>query len=63
MAMNRKVSKLLSKYAVVSEQKVDDLKKWWNTLNWQEKTRERIRMQKQLGPLESEETETSEKAE
>lgn len=61
--MNRKVSKLLSKYAVVSEQKVDDLKKWWNTLNWQEKTRERIRMQKQLGPLESEETETSEKAE
>jgi len=63
MAMNRKVSKLLSKYAVVSEQKIDHLKKWWNTLSWQEKTRERIRIEKQLSPVESEEAETGEKAE
>lgn len=61
--MNRKISKLLSKYAVVSEQKIGDLKKFWHTLSWREKTRERLRMEKQLSPVESEETETAEKAE
>lgn len=53
--MNKKVSKLLYKYAGVSEMKVKDLKKWWNTLSWQEKTVERQRMERKLNMEEAEE--------
>ena len=54
--MNKRVSKLLYKYAAVSDMNIKDLKKWWNTLNWQEKTAERQRMENELGMEEAEET-------
>mgnify|MGYP005726207709 CR=1 FL=1 len=53
--MNKTVSKLLSKYATISDQSVRDLKKWWNTLDWREKTAEKKRILEELGLSESEE--------
>lgn len=47
--MNKKATKLLYKYASISSKDVAVLKKWWNTLSWQEKTRERLRMEEELG--------------
>lgn len=53
--MNKTVAKLLSKYAVISEQNNKELKKWWNTLDWREKTIERKRIEEELGLSGSEE--------
>lgn len=58
--MNKKVTKLLYKYASISDMKVNELKKWWHTLNWQEKTAERERMERELGISEAEETKVEE---
>ena len=58
--MNKKVTKLLYKYAPLSNMKVNELKKWWNTLSWEEKTAERARMERELGISEAEETEAEE---
>jgi hypothetical protein len=57
--MNKKVTKLLSKYASVSDTSLKELKKWWHTLNWQEKTAERERMEAVLAG-EAEEAEEEE---
>jgi hypothetical protein len=54
--MNNKVTKLLSKYASISDTSLKDLKKWWHTLSWQEKTVERKKMEAELAG-EFEETE------
>lgn len=58
--MNKRVTKLLYKYALISDMKINELKKWWNTLSWQEKTAERERMERELGFGEAEETEAEE---
>jgi len=58
--MNKRVTKLLYKYASISDMKVNELKKWWNTLSWQEKTAERIRMERELGMEETEEAQVEE---
>ena len=58
--MNKTASKLLHKYAAHSDTDVRKLKKWWNTLNWQEKTAERIRMEEEMGAEETEEASSDE---
>ena len=42
--MNKRAAKLLSKYAAISESDLKTLKKWWNTLTWEEKSKERKRL-------------------
>lgn len=54
--MNKKVTKLLSKYASASDTSIKELKKWWHTLSWQEKTAERKRIEAELSG-EAEESE------
>jgi len=58
--MNKRVTKLLYKYASISDMKINELKKWWNTLSWKEKTAERERMESELGIGEAEEAEVEE---
>jgi hypothetical protein len=58
--MNKKVTKLLSKYASISDTNLKELKKWWHTLSWQEKTEERKRMEAELTGEEEAVEETAE---
>ncbi len=54
--MNQRTAKLLHSYALYSDTKVDELKRWWKSLSWLEKTRERKRMQAELFEEETEDT-------
>lgn len=58
--MNKKATKLLYKYASISDRDIKSLKKWWNSLSWEEKTRERKRIEEELGTNETEEEESEE---
>ena len=55
--MNKRVTKLLYQYAAIAETDIKTLKKWWNTLNWKERTKERQRIEEELGLAETETTE------
>lgn len=46
--MNEKTAKLLKRYAAHTEKNMNDLKRWWNSLSWEEKTRERERIKKEM---------------
>ncbi len=58
--MNQRVTKLLHQYASISEQDIKSLKKWWNSLDWQERTKARKQIEEELGLNEPEETEVEE---
>ena len=47
--MNRTATKLLYRYAAISESDIRVLKKWWNTLSSHQKAAERERMEAELG--------------
>ena len=46
--MNQKTIKLLNAYASKTEQSKKELRKWWNSLSWVEKTREKKRIEAEL---------------
>ncbi len=46
--MNNKTIKLLKKYSLLRNEDIKKIKKWWLSLSWKEKARERIRIQKEL---------------
>lgn len=46
--MNKRVTKMLYNYAVASNQNIKELKSWWNTLNWRERTEEKRRIMAEL---------------
>lgn len=50
--MNEKTAKLLKRYAAHTEKNMNDLKRWWNSLSWEEKTRERERIKKEMAEEE-----------
>lgn len=46
--MNERTAKLLSKYAAKSGKAEKELKTWWKSLDFKQRTRERKRMQSEL---------------
>ena len=46
--MNQKTAKMLKKWATHTSGDYEKLKKWWVSLNWQQKTRERKKILSQL---------------
>ncbi len=61
--MNQKTAKLLRSYATYADMNYKELKKWWNSLSWRERTIERKRMIEDLGMEEEVEQETTEEEE
>ncbi len=46
--MNQKNVKLLRKYSSLTGRNHNELKKWWNSLNWIEKTEEKKKIIKEI---------------
>jgi hypothetical protein len=46
--MNERTGKLLSKYARETKKNPKDLKRWWLALPWNERAKERNRMEAEL---------------
>jgi len=46
--MNERVGKMLSRYARKTSKPPKELKRWWELLNWREKTHERKRILAEL---------------
>ena len=46
--MNQKTIRLLDSYALHTDQSKKEVRKLWKSLNWQEKTKERKRIKKEL---------------
>ncbi len=58
--MNQRVTKLLHQYASITDQDIKSLKKWWNSLNWQERSKARKQIEEDLGLNEPEDVEAEE---
>ncbi len=58
--MNRTASKLLTSYATATDRNRKDVKRWWKSLSWQERTLERKRIEQELGTTSSEEASSEE---
>ncbi len=61
--MNQRTVRLLNDYARLVNKKPREIRKWWNSLSWKERTRERERILKELEGEVSEVTEVSEESE
>ena len=46
--MNQKMIKLLNAYASKTDQSKKEIRKWWNSLSWEQKTQERKKIQAEL---------------
>lgn len=46
--MNEKTGKMLSKYARQVGKSAKEIKRWWESLRWTERSRERKRIKKEL---------------
>ncbi len=47
-AMNQRTVRLLNAYARLTGQTVRQVRRWWYSLNWHERTRERQRLEREL---------------
>ena len=47
--MNRTAAKLLNTYATTTGRSHREVKRWWKSLSWQERTAERKRIEEELG--------------
>ena len=50
--MNEKTAKLLRKWAAQSKKPEVEVKRWWNEMTADQRTRERVRMEKALAKEE-----------
>jgi hypothetical protein len=46
--MNQRTVRLLNAYARLTGQTVRQVRRWWYSLNWHERTRERQRLEREL---------------
>ncbi len=51
--MNQKTVKLLNNYARLHNKKKREVRRWWLSLNWKERTQERKKILKELQQEES----------